>query len=74
MLPDMDGLEVLRRLRAESPLVPVVFLTAKDAVEDRIAATDGELRPADLRDVLGDESALVLCRRFVREGLLEVVR
>jgi two-component system OmpR family response regulator len=37
MLPDMDGLEVLRRLRAEAPLVPVVFLTAKDAVEDRIA-------------------------------------
>lgn len=44
-----------------------------DAVR-RVAATDGELRPADLRDVLGDESALVLCRRFVREGLLEVVR
>jgi two-component system OmpR family response regulator len=37
MLPDMDGLEVLRRLRADSPLVPVVFLTARDAVEDRIA-------------------------------------
>src|SRR3954465_9687298 len=37
MLPDMDGLEVLRRLRADSPLVPVVFLTAKDALEDRIA-------------------------------------
>jgi two-component system OmpR family response regulator len=37
MLPDMDGLEVLRRLRADAPLVPVVFLTARDAVEDRIA-------------------------------------
>jgi two-component system OmpR family response regulator len=37
MLPDMDGLEVLRRVRADAPLVPVVFLTAKDAVEDRIA-------------------------------------
>src|SRR3978361_538084 len=37
MLPDMDGLEVLRRLRAETPQVPVVFLTARDAVEDRIA-------------------------------------
>ncbi|MFC5950682.1 response regulator transcription factor [Pseudonocardia lutea] len=37
MLPDLDGLEVLRRLRADSPEVPVLFLTAKDAVEDRVA-------------------------------------
>ncbi|WP_283095468.1 response regulator transcription factor [Nocardioides alcanivorans] len=37
MLPDFDGLEVLRRLRAHRDGVPVVFLTAKDAVEDRIA-------------------------------------
>src|ERR1700754_3175143 len=37
MLPDIDGLEVLRRIHAESPEVPVLFLTAKDAVEDRIA-------------------------------------
>jgi two-component system, OmpR family, response regulator len=37
MLPDMDGLEVLRRLHVDSPDVPVLFLTAKDSVEDRIA-------------------------------------
>ena len=37
MLPDQDGLEVLRRLRETSPDLPVVFLTARDAVEDRIA-------------------------------------
>ena len=37
MLPDFDGLEVLRRMRATEPDLPVVFLTAKDAVEDRIA-------------------------------------
>lgn len=37
MLPDMSGLEVLHRLRKENPALPVLLLTAKDAVEDRIA-------------------------------------
>ncbi len=37
MLPDMSGLDVLRRLREQSPNLPVLLLTAKDAVEDRIA-------------------------------------
>ena len=36
MLPDFDGLEVMRRIRAEQPDVPVIFLTARDALEDRI--------------------------------------
>jgi two-component system OmpR family response regulator len=37
MLPDMSGLDVLRRLREQNPQLPVLLLTAKDAVEDRIA-------------------------------------
>jgi two-component system OmpR family response regulator len=37
MLPDIDGFEVLRRIRANQPDVPVLFLTARDAVEDRVA-------------------------------------
>ena len=36
MLPDFDGLEVMRRIRTETPDVPVIFLTAKDALDDRI--------------------------------------
>ena len=36
MLPDFDGLEVMRRIRTEQPEVPVIFLTAKDSVDDRI--------------------------------------
>jgi two-component system OmpR family response regulator len=37
MLPDMSGLEVLGKLREQNPQLPVLLLTAKDAVEDRIA-------------------------------------
>ncbi len=37
MLPDLDGLEVTRRLRADGVRVPILFLTARDAVEDRVA-------------------------------------
>ncbi|MGF1426990.1 response regulator transcription factor [Kitasatospora sp. LaBMicrA B282] len=37
MLPDLDGLAVLERIHAERPEVRVLFLTARDAVEDRIA-------------------------------------
>jgi two-component system OmpR family response regulator len=57
MLPDMDGLEVLRRLRANAPQVPVLFLTAKDAVEDRIAGLtaggdDYVTKPFSLEEVV----------------------
>jgi len=37
MLPDLDGLSVLTRLRADGIDSPILFLTAKDAVDDRIA-------------------------------------
>ena len=36
MLPDLDGIEVTRRLRADGIRVPVLFLTARDAVEDKV--------------------------------------
>jgi two-component system OmpR family response regulator len=36
MLPDFDGLEVMRRIRADNADVPVLFLTAKDSVVDRV--------------------------------------
>ncbi|MHB1775134.1 MAG: response regulator transcription factor [Acidimicrobiales bacterium] len=37
MLPDLEGIEVCRRLRAGGDRVPVVFLTARDATEDKVA-------------------------------------
>jgi DNA-binding response OmpR family regulator len=40
MLPDISGLEVARRLRAARSVVPILMLTARDAVEDRVAGLD----------------------------------
>ncbi len=57
MLPDFDGLEVMRRLRQENPRVGVLFLTARDSVEDRIAGItaggdDYVTKPFSLEEVL----------------------
>jgi len=70
MLPDMDGLEVLRRLRAESPELPVLFLTARDAVEDRIAGLtaggdDYVTKPFSLQEVVVRLHALLRRSKLV---------
>ncbi|TKR22578.1 response regulator transcription factor [Cellulomonas hominis] len=64
MLPDLSGLEVLRRIRATHPHVPVLFLTAKDAVEDRIAGLtaggdDYVTKPFSLEEVVARLRALL---------------
>jgi DNA-binding response OmpR family regulator len=55
-LPRKDGLEVLRRLRANKRVLPVLILTARDTVEDRIkgldaGADDYLVKPCDLGEL-----------------------
>ena len=57
MLPDFDGLEVMRRIRTEQPDVPVIFLTARDGVSDRVAGLtaggdDYVTKPFSLEEVI----------------------
>ncbi|HET7762302.1 MAG TPA: response regulator transcription factor [Phycicoccus sp.] len=64
MLPDFDGLEVMRRMRGDDPNVPVLFLTAKDAVEDRVAGLtaggdDYVTKPFSLEEVVARLRALM---------------
>ncbi|GAB3109773.1 response regulator transcription factor [Janibacter alkaliphilus] len=64
MLPDFDGLEVLRRMRDRDDAVPVLFLTAKDAVEDRVAGLtaggdDYVTKPFSLEEVVARVRALM---------------
>lgn len=40
MLPEMDGFEVIRKIREEKVHTPVLFLTAKDSLEDRVKGLD----------------------------------
>ncbi|HTJ34482.1 MAG TPA: response regulator transcription factor [Dactylosporangium sp.] len=75
MMPDLDGFEVAQRLRTSGRPVPVLFLTARDSVEDRISgltvgADDYVAKPFSLEEVvlrirailrrsLGDQQQLV---------------
>ncbi len=64
MLPDFDGLEVMRRVRAEQPDVPVIFLTAKDALDDRIGGLtaggdDYVTKPFSLEELVARLRALL---------------
>jgi two-component system OmpR family response regulator len=79
MLPDMDGFEVLRRLRAGNALLPVVFLTARDAVSDRIAGLtaggdDYVTKPFSLEEVAARLRGLLrrTSRAVADDGLLVV--
>jgi two-component system OmpR family response regulator len=64
MLPDFDGMEVLRRIRIDNPTLPVLFLTARDAVEHRIAGLtaggdDYVSKPFSLEEVVARLRALM---------------
>jgi len=74
MLPDFDGLEVLRRLHADKHEIPVLFLTARDAVEDRVAGLtaggdDYVTKPFSLEEVVARLRGLL--RRAGMSGALE---
>ncbi|MHB1504895.1 MAG: response regulator transcription factor [Acidimicrobiales bacterium] len=64
MLPDLDGLEVTRRLRSSGVRVPVLFLTARDAVEDKVAGLtvggdDYVTKPFSLAEVVARTRAIL---------------
>jgi two-component system OmpR family response regulator len=72
MMPDLDGFEVVRRLRGDGGRTPVVFLTARDATEDKIhgltlGGDDYVTKPFSLAEVIARIQA-VLRRVEERSG------
>ena len=77
MLPHKDGLEVCRELRAAGSAVPVLMLTARDAVQDRIAgldtgADDYLTKPFDFHEVLARVRALLRRGQALRPEIIQV--
>ncbi len=78
MLPDFDGLEVLRRIRADNPKVPVLFLTAQDAAEHRVAGLtaggdDYVTKPFSLEEVVARLRALIRRTAVVADASASVL-
>jgi len=76
MLPGRSGFQVLRDIRARKPFLPVVILTAKDAIDDRIAgldsgADDYMVKPFALAE-LSARLRAVLRRGAPRDNVLRV--
>ncbi|HPK32532.1 MAG TPA: response regulator transcription factor [Ottowia sp.] len=74
-LPGVDGLETLRRVRAQGSYLPVLMLTARDGVEDRVAglesgADDYLVKPFAVPELLARLRALVRRHEFRRDGAL----
>lgn len=77
-LPDIDGLEVCRRIRRAGDATPILMLTARDAVNDRVegldvGADDYLVKPFDLAELLARLRAL-LRRHHATDGELAVLR
>jgi len=80
MLPGLDGPEVLRRLRDASDSTPTIFVTARDAVEERVSglelgADDYVIKPFDFNELMARIEAVLRRREdlpVLRRGPLEV--
>jgi two-component system OmpR family response regulator len=73
MMPDLDGLQVLSRLRQNNDDTPVLFLTAKDSVEDRVTGLtaggdDYVTKPFSLEEVVARLRGLIRRSQISRPG------
>lgn len=77
LLPCLDGLSLCRRLRADGAVVPILMLTARDTLEDKVAgldcgADDYLTKPFDFPELLARIRALMRRQSSHRSGVLTV--
>jgi two-component system, OmpR family, copper resistance phosphate regulon response regulator CusR len=77
MLPRRDGFEVCRELRAAGAAVPILMVTARDAVQDRVAgldlgADDYLVKPFDFHELLARVRALLRRGQALRPAVIEI--
>ncbi len=75
MMPDADGYDVLKKIRQKNGALPVLFLTAKDAVEEKVrgldaGANDYLVKPFSLDELLARVRALTRQKHAVSDNIL----
>ena len=76
MMPKMDGIEVLKTIRAEGMLIPVLMLTAKSQVEDKVegldsGANDYLTKPFDAKELLARIRAMTRVSTVQADSVLK---
>jgi DNA-binding response OmpR family regulator len=76
MLPELSGLEICRRLRATNNLIPVIFITARDDISDRITGLDTGannyvVKPFSIEELLARIRAHLRCNQKLQSDLLQ---
>lgn len=76
MLPGMSGIELLRRIRLKDSLIPVILLTAKDSIEDKVSgldlgANDYITKPFRMEELLARIRAVLRMKQATTSVLVE---
>lgn len=77
MLPGLDGLEVCRQLRASRTNTPIIMLTARDAIPDRVEGLDAGAddylgKPFEFRELVARIRALIRRDQVVKSSVIEI--
>lgn len=79
MLPELNGLEVLRRIRGIDQAVPIILLTARDSIPDKVSgldygANDYVTKPFSIEELLARIRSLLRSSRMVEQSLSPVLQ